>query len=448
MAPTYTGEQPGAIRKFLGELLGIDKGVDRYEDVYGEGVPSYDIASGDARPIGRRAIRYGDAPVTEMPLDLEEDTPGAMEGILPPPPSEIPTKEQFEGPTDWYGNMTNGDANRIIEGAEVEPMHGTEIGDAGPMNLIESDITDVSGEAPVNKYPEGTLMHWLNSSTASDPNAVGGRMGAIQRQSAAKRGPEDFVESTGGRGQPPPLPASPDVVPPEPPAARPVNPRANVAGSAGGQDVSPGTGPDLKGRGGRGRPEPDITGAEVDPMNLMGGASLPPQGFDPNTVANTYGGELPIPPVNPRADVGGGVSTDADVGGAVRFRGQPSITQDLPSAVPGAAPEITPTPLPMNPPLGIRSRGVTPPSLSVNPRAAALNTSIAGGGEGAGGIGGRGQAGGNAAQQGAFNLMNVIRSMMPKSAPPPSLDRPPMEGPLTAAPEPDWIKNRSRGLLN
>ena len=134
MAPTYTGEQPGSIRKFLGELLGIDKGVDRYEDVYAEGVPSYDIASGDVRPIGRRAIRYGDAPsvwegaeatpiapeaapdefvnaggtVSGGPVDVSEfSDPDAGFAAVPdqigPPP------------LDWYGNMTNADANRINE---------------------------------------------------------------------------------------------------------------------------------------------------------------------------------------------------------------------------------------------------------------------------------------------------------------------------------------------
>ena len=95
MAPTYTGEQPGSIRKFLGELLGIDPGVDRYEDVFAEGVPSYDIASGDVRPIGRRAIRYGDAP--PMPLDLEEGGPSAaLEPSFDPIPARWQSPSRFK----------------------------------------------------------------------------------------------------------------------------------------------------------------------------------------------------------------------------------------------------------------------------------------------------------------------------------------------------------------
>jgi hypothetical protein len=149
---------------------------------------------------------------------------------------------------------------------------------------------------------------------------------------------------------------------------------------------------------------PDEFPTDVSDLNIMGDASLPPGVM--NQLDQTL--STPVPP--PSAD-------------------QIALAQG------GGAPEITPTPLPMNPPV--------PPG-----RQGAIGTSIAGGGGGAGGVGGRGQTGGNAAQQGAFNLMNVIRSMIPKGAPPASLARPPMEGPLTAAPEPDWIKNRSRGLLN
>ena len=298
MAPTYTGEQPGAIRSFFNQLLGIEPGVDRYEDVYAEGVPSYDIASGDVRPIGRRAIRYGDAPPQGTPVDPDNPLPWLN------PPGRNPTDREFsptneEITAEEFGDVgytgpppairgsgmeTNEDRQRRIDESnnsmvgqlgneelmDSTPFEVDYLGDGSELAEVGTDVSgEVPGEVPVNKYPPGTLMHWLNSAPETDPNAAGGRLGALKRQQAIVPDVSQMTESVGGRKQPPPRIASPDVVPPKP-AAAPVNPRANVAGSAGGQDVSSGTGPDLKGRGGRGgtSPAPTINPPPMTPTPL------------------------------------------------------------------------------------------------------------------------------------------------------------------------------------
>ena len=91
--PVYTGEQPGSIRSFFNQLLGVEPGLDRYENVYPEGTENYDKAgdgySGSVNPIGRREIRYGDAPVQGTPVDPDNPLPWLN------PPGRNPTDREF-----------------------------------------------------------------------------------------------------------------------------------------------------------------------------------------------------------------------------------------------------------------------------------------------------------------------------------------------------------------
>jgi hypothetical protein len=159
MAPTYTGEQPGSIRKFLGELLGIDPGVDRYEDVFAEGVPSYDIASGDVRPIGRRAIRYGDAPVAESVVP--EAVPEADPNEFLFPNKAFPVTGGGDDASLYGGDLSKLDWSRGGNEGVVSNADANALNEA---NIPDDDVQDMNltGAFPDQGPAEPSLLERVN----------------------------------------------------------------------------------------------------------------------------------------------------------------------------------------------------------------------------------------------------------------------------------------------
>jgi len=436
MAPTYTGKQPGSIRSFFNQLLGTDEGVDRYEDVYGEGVPSYDIASGDVRPIGRRAIRYGDAPsvwegaeATPIAPEAAPDEFANAGGTVSGGPVDVSEFSDPDAgfaavpdqigppPLDWYGNMTNADANRMNDvtyGGELDDTLPTEMDLEGkgppppaapnpPLDLTKHSPEfrkDVGPIKPIVQIPDvdqgGNQAGFVQEASPSNPSGAVSlsRRGALQaglNKPETGKGIWDWITSggltwdkRGGGEDNEPLEFETDLSDLN---IAPTNARATP------------------------RPqEPDIEGAEIDRnslnpltgMDITGDASLPPGVM--NQLDQTL--STPVPP-------------------AVNANRQQQIATSLMNP---AVPQITPTPLPMTPP--------PPPVGAANvQQAPPLPPAIPGGASGPPqGASGAGpglpdapisnvrpptltrrqklKQPPNDAQQGGFNLMDTIMNMI------------------------------------
>ena len=451
MAPTYTGEQPGSIRKFLGELLGIDPGVDRYEDVFAEGVPSYDIASGDVRPIGRRAIRYGDAP--PMPLDLEEDTAQFDPNVMPT--GEEMTEEQFMAGQPATGKFSDipepgikpqyrGDGRESIRDANTRLAATQDVGyqvPNAPMNLTGEDAgPDAASSLLQNIPPDADSL---------DNRFIGTGLGGWKPSIPADNTPGSMIQD-GTSANVPSVEADSQVSPTNPgcrvipgkwagvPKRSPYSHRYYTGDDMGDLvDIDPGS---LNPPGGG--------------MDITGEASLPPGVM--NQLDQMISTPVPPPTADQIALAQGG--------------GGPSVS--------GAAPEITPTPLPMNPPVGQGMEGpdaqamsinqpvgqgmgagpnaqamsINPPTLpdapisNVRPPTIPLNQppivppppagpSVRTGGPG----GAAGMAGGIDAQQGGFNLMNTIMGLLPSSSPEVATNTPRFQGASIPSPQSNAI---------
>lgn len=434
MAPTYTGEQPGAIRKFLGELLGIDPGVDRYEDVFAEGVPSYDIASGDVRPIGRRAIRYGDAPegVLGTPNEVEPVVPEADPNEFLFPNAAFPVTGGGDDATMYGGDLSKLDWSRggnegVVSNADANALNEANIPDD---DVQDMDLTGAfPGPGPA---AASTLLPDIPPDADSlDNRFIGTGLGGWKPSIPANNTPGSMIQD-GTSANVPSVEADAQVSPTNPgsrvipgkwagvPKRSPYSHRYYTGDDMGDLvDIDPGS---LNPPGGG--------------MDITGDASLPP-GVQ-NQLDQMISTPVPPPSADQLALAQGG--------------GGPSVS--------GAAPEITPTPLPMNPPVGqgmgagpnAQAMGINPPTLPDAPISNVRLPTVplnqppivppppAGPSVRTGGPGGAaGMAGGIDAQQGGFNLMNTIMGLLPSSSPEVATNTPRFQGASIPSPQPNAI---------